>query len=383
MGYEAMNMSRIVPLRTGRWFTLVLAAAVLAGGCISLDDGTPGGPLGDGTGGDAAAAAAGGTGGSGNDSAGIGLTTVVVSPADINQGFIGGACKDHNDCDYTGGFCLTEAQGFPNGMCSADCSLYCPDQTDAVTTFCVAPSDMDTTAADGLCTIYCDYGLSSTGCRPGYQCQPLSRNTEPETIRYVCVPGEDDPFELTACHQQLLDRGIGFVPAVNPLDSPDGHPELICDIEDPLWIAPVLHGVAYRPGGLGNDPKAIFTACPHGLALDDSAELLAARDTTDIVHWGVYNCRVISGTSTLSQHAFANAVDFAGFKLSDGNYYTVLDDWEKGETNPSTAGGAFLYEFAHALYDEYIYNIILTPEYNAAHEDHFHCDLTPGSHFLK
>jgi hypothetical protein len=29
-----------------------------------------------------------------------------------------------------------------------------------------------------------------------------------------------------------------------------------------------------------------------------------------------------------------------------------------------------------------IFNIILTPNYNAAHRDHFHVDLTPNAHFL-
>jgi hypothetical protein len=43
---------------------------------------------------------------------------------------------------------------------------------------------------------------------------------------------------------------------------------------------------------------------------------------------------------------------------------------------------AFLHELACALYDDSVFAIILTPNYNADHRNHFHVDLTDGSHFL-
>jgi hypothetical protein len=118
------------------------------------------------------------------------------------------------------------------------------------------------------------------------------------------------------------------------------------------------------------------------LALYDMTELAKTRGISDFVHYGTYNCRVISGTDTLSEHAYANAIDIAGVELQTGERYTVLDDWEDGDPSPETEGGELLYWLAHEMHDLAIWNVILTPEYNAAHDNHFHVDLTPGSYFL-
>jgi hypothetical protein len=301
----------------------------------------------------------------------------------INEGFIGGPCTSDADCRYEGGFCLTEDKGLPGGMCSLDCSLLCPDQDGAVSTFCVEPGRLGTTAAEGLCTTRCDYGQSPTGCRTGYQCQVSGRYSEPDTEVYTCVPGTDAPFELSACHQELLSLGVAFSPAINPMASPEGHPELVCDVEDPVWLTPYLHGVSFRPASLDNEPETMFSACPHAVALVDTAALLSEAEVSDLVHYGIYNCRVIAGSSNLSEHAFANAIDIAGLNTAGGVFYTVLDDYEKATPNPTTAGGQLLRSFAETLFEDEIFNIILTPDYNDDHADHFHCDLTPGESFFQ
>ena len=49
--------------------------------------------------------------------------------------------------------------------------------------------------------------------------------------------------------------------------------------------------------------------------------------------------RVIGGTSSLSQHALANAIDLHGFTLADASVYTVYDHWEDGVEAPVTGPG--------------------------------------------
>ena len=34
------------------------------------------------------------------------------------------------------------------------------------------------------------------------------------------------------------------------------------------------------------------------------------------------------------------------------------------------------------MYENRIFNIVLTPNYNSAHDNHFHVDLTEGSNFI-
>ncbi|MBI4954094.1 MAG: extensin family protein [Myxococcales bacterium] len=350
---------------------LALGSLLLAGcSTRALDDAGTGG---------------GGSGGQGSGDTGTAppFTGHYQGGGDFNVGFIGGPCLTNTDCAYDGGYCLTEAEGFPGGMCTLDCAQYCPDQAGATTTFCAEPADLGTAATDGLCTMRCNFGAADTGCRPGYQCHAIGRNDEPSTVVYACVPGEDSPYQPTACEQELAARGIAWSPSLYATDHPVDHPELDCTIDNPVWIEPVLHGVPFRGSTLDNEPAWLFTACPHALAVDDAAAHAASLGVTDIVHYGIYNCRVIAGTATLSEHGHANAIDFAGFATAGSTYYSVLDAWEDDQPSPVTPGGALLKSFATGVFDASIFNIVLTPDYNAAHDNHFHCDLTPGSHFMK
>ena len=116
--------------------------------------------------------------------------------------------------------------------------------------------------------------------------------------------------------------------------------------------------------------------------MEETARLVSDHGVTDIIHLGVYNCRVISGTNKLSEHARANAIDISGLYLGPEAYYSVYEDWEDGVSMPVTDSGAFLKWFVEQLHLDWVFNIILTPEFNAAHDDHFHCDLTEGSYSL-
>jgi hypothetical protein len=303
----------------------------------------------------------------------------------LNAGFIGGPCEGDDDCDYEDGFCFTDGEGFPQGMCSLPCELYCPDQDGMVTTFCIDAASADVNAPPGLCTMRCDYSVSETGCRPGYQCVMLPRHNDPGTIMESCVPEGVEipgPVDPTNCQQQLADLGLSFTQASNPKDSPEGHPDLICNIKDPIMLTGVIHGVNFRYDSMDKDPKPMFMTCPLALALEKTALLLSENGVTDVLHWGIYNCRVISGTNKLSQHGLANAIDIKGLVTDEDAMYEVLGDWEKGVVSPVTEAGQYLKWFAQSLYADWIFNVILTPEYNAAHADHFHVDLTPGAHSI-
>lgn len=92
---------------------------------------------------------------------------------------------------------------------------------------------------------------------------------------------------------------------------------------------------------------------------------------------------MIAGTDELSRHAYGDAIDLFGFGFSDGAFWSLVDDWEHDTTAFSTPAAQWLWDASHRWHDEHIWNIILTPNYNAAHDNHFHVDLTPGSDFYK
>lgn len=92
---------------------------------------------------------------------------------------------------------------------------------------------------------------------------------------------------------------------------------------------------------------------------------------TGVQSFGTYSCRNIIGNQhwkdIRSEHATANAVDIGAFLLADGRRISVLANW-RGD-GPEAR---FLRE-AHARACRY-FRVVLGPDYNEAHRDHFHLD---------
>ncbi len=306
-------------------------------------------------------------------------TVDVVDPG--LSGFIGSPCAGEADCDYGGAVCLTSA---PSGMCSLECDLYCPDREGHPMTFCMDEASLPVEMpgfTEGACFSRCDWALfPGTGCREGYGCVSRPRANEPGTMQLVCVPGEGDP--LTGCLDELASLGVFFEPSSSVSDHPDGFPDLTCVVEQPVMLHSPVHGVNLESYYSGS-PGSVYVACSAAVAIVRTVDDVAPLGVVAIQHMGTYNCRVIAGTSTLSRHAYGDAIDIAGFELDDGTVYTLYDDWEHDTETPVTPGGSFLYAAAGRWYEAWIWNTILTPNYNSDHDDHFHVDLTPDRHFLK
>lgn len=297
-------------------------------------------------------------------------------------GFIGSPCDSDADCPYEGGICLPEADGFPDGHCSAVCDEYCDDAEGYPTTFCVAADAvLDAPDLGGAgCVSRCDFAsYPYEGCREGYGCLKTPRANDPDTETWACLPGAAPP--LPSCLADLAGRGVPFSFPIIADAVPADAPSLVCHVEEPI---------AFHPGYLGVDlqfdddpPAPVEGACAMGQALADSIEDVADDGVVAIHHFGTYVCRTIAGTSTLSRHAYGDAIDVARFTFDDGSVYSVLDDWETDDPTPESVAGAWLYDTAYGWHDALLWNVILTPDYNAAHANHFHLDLTPGSDFIQ
>ncbi|MEC7948652.1 MAG: extensin family protein [Myxococcota bacterium] len=305
--------------------------------------------------------------------------------ADGPMGFVGSPCAADGDCVYDGGVCLMETDGFPRGTCSRECDRLCPDADGAAVTFCAEAGDLPAPASsaveDGACLSRCDFGLfPDAGCRPGYACGRTQRpGGGGDDRNYVCLPGRAS--ELTACHDALAARDVPFEPSILAEESPAGHPGLVCEIADAVWLLGQVEGMALvDPSGLPT-PR-VLTSCEAALALADTALDLAPEGVVAIRHWGSYSCRTIAGTARLSQHAHADAFDLTGFEMDDGRTVTVLEHWEYDTRAPETDNGRLLLDAAWRWHDRRIWNVILTPDLDRAHHDHFHVDLTPGAVFI-
>ncbi|HEY0503386.1 MAG TPA: extensin family protein [Lysobacter sp.] len=108
-------------------------------------------------------------------------------------------------------------------------------------------------------------------------------------------------------------------------------------------------------------------------------EQLGAR-VRRIEHLGSYACRNLYGEQgrRRSQHATADAIDIAAFVLDDGRKISVQADWSDADAqgDAATAGATPRARFLQALHDgacDY-FDVVLGPDYNRSHADHFHFD---------
>jgi hypothetical protein len=102
-----------------------------------------------------------------------------------------------------------------------------------------------------------------------------------------------------------------------------------------------------------------------------AAERHFKSSVTGLLNMGGYSCRNIIGTKIWqdfrSQHATANALDIGAFTLADGRRISLKKDW-LGDTTEAK----FLRD-VHRGACRY-FRVVLGPDYNAAHHDHFHFD---------
>ena len=109
--------------------------------------------------------------------------------------------------------------------------------------------------------------------------------------------------------------------------------------------------------------------------LQPAARSILGSAPARVENYGTYSCRRIYGSQDEqerpSEHARANALDVAAVRLEDGRTVSVLNDW-RGQGPAGEPGGRFL----HAVRDGAcrLFSTVLTPDYNAAHENHLHVD---------
>ncbi len=111
-------------------------------------------------------------------------------------------------------------------------------------------------------------------------------------------------------------------------------------------------------------------------SVEPAARELLGSDVVQIDHYGTYACRSVSNRpgARPSAHSRAAAIDFAGFRLRDGRWITVANDW-------SGPGPEAI--FLRRIRDDActIFGTALSPDYDAAHQDHLH--LEPGRPFCR
>jgi hypothetical protein len=165
-------------------------------------------------------------------------------------------------------------------------------------------------------------------------------------------------------------------------------------VEIPVRIKGPLNGVLYRTDfpdrERGKVPWEIFD-CRLVLSLDDFGETLRAHS---IVEVRIFSCfrpppKSFPANEVGKRHEGALAVDVREFRKEDGTTLNVLEQFNGKlgaalcgpgavPPNPDSAEARELHEIACAAADSHLFNSVLTPNYNPAHKNHFHVELTPN-----
>lgn len=102
--------------------------------------------------------------------------------------------------------------------------------------------------------------------------------------------------------------------------------------------------------------------------LQEAAQAHLGSRVKRLEHLGTVSCRRVNGAQTgpWSEHAKGNAIDIRAFILDDGRRIDILSDWGQD------ARGQFLKAARDSACESFL--TVLSPDFNAAHADHFHLD---------
>jgi hypothetical protein len=203
--------------------------------------------------------------------------------------------------------------------------------------------------------------------------------TQPAGRPVMLNPPGVEPYPDDIPDDAVLPQGRGQAPAYQRPEPSYQRPATNTPLyQQPQQQRPLLgpmRGPQSMPVTL--TPTATL-ACPLVSALD---RWVSEGVQPAALHWfrapvveikqiSAYSCRsmVGAGTSHISEHAFGNALDVAGFILADGRKISVQNGW-----NGTPEEQGFLHDVQ--LYACETFSTVLSPGYNPEHYNHIHVDL--------
>jgi hypothetical protein len=196
---------------------------------------------------------------------------------------------------------------------------------------------------------------------------------EPPAIRYAAMSRDD-------CEAELVRRNIAF------------ERETAKGVLAPVRLKGPLRGVEFRTNLKGDQRDTTpweIADCRLVLAMDDFAAILVEHQIAEVRHYSMYRVppKRWADDKIGSRHNGALALDAARFIRRDGSHLDVLDDF-KGRRGSKTCGpkarqvkdaaAIELREIVCAAVDQQLFNVVLTPDFNRAHRNHLHLEVTAG-----
>lgn len=140
-----------------------------------------------------------------------------------------------------------------------------------------------------------------------------------------------------------------------------------------------LGGIAFTSSG-----QPLDIDCSLAISLDEAGPYMARVGITEASFSSAYSRRNVRGTNKPSKHSFGLAIDVHTFLGAPFGRVRVDRDYEQGlgdDVNclgtPLTQAGAVLKVLQCELVRSGLFFLVLSPDYDDAHWNHFHLEARP------
>jgi hypothetical protein len=171
---------------------------------------------------------------------------------------------------------------------------------------------------------------------------------------------------LGNCYDELDARNVTYKKTKKP------------GIKNPVEVTSALGGIAVE----GAD--ALVIDCSLAVSLDEAGRYMKALGMTNARFSSAYSRRTVRGTNNPSKHSYGLAIDVSAFTGPDLGTLRIDKDYEQGLGDavdcvgqPLTQGGAVLKVLQCQLVRSGLFHLVLSPDYDDAHHDHFHLEVIP------
>ncbi len=182
-------------------------------------------------------------------------------------------------------------------------------------------------------------------------------------------PRSSKPAPLGACTAALTARKVAWKPAARP------------GIAHGVEITGPLGGVK-----LSSPTGPLVIDCSLAVSLDEAGRYLRNAGVDAVTFSSAYSRRLVRGTNRPSKHSYGLAIDIHTFSGPELGSISVDRDYEQGLGDsvdclgrPLTQGGATLKLLQCQLARSGLFYLVLSPDYDDAHHDHFHIEVKPWS----
>jgi hypothetical protein len=171
---------------------------------------------------------------------------------------------------------------------------------------------------------------------------------------------------MTDCKAELERRGVAFKRVKR------------AGIADGVEITGPLGGIPYA------SEQPLVIDCSLAVSLDEAGKYLRELGVTKTGFSSAYSRRNVRFTNRPSKHSFGLAIDVHSYDVGTLGSLRIDKDYEQGLGDvvdcvgrPLTQGGAVLKILQCQLVRSGLFHLVLSPDYDDAHHDHFHLEAKP------